>query len=220
MVEIANNNAKRAGKEFKVALEVVETSERNLSSAKDRCQQDIRIRRLAEEIYGRLAMGVPYDDALSQAIEALAEMSRALTDAKVSLPNATVAATHERQVRIERLDHRLHIHREGISSEEVGVEKRRKTGKIRQLIKDAKVSWRATKKSKKGVKEIKIGQMAQKVELNHRQIVPGRSSISGPFILTPTSFTTPIGPSHRYGVFQRTNPPRTYKQVVVMLSEI
>ena len=103
---------------------------------------------------------------------------------------------------------------------EVGVQKRGKARKLRQLIKDAKVSWRETKKSKKGVKEIKIGQMAEEVELNHREIVPGRSSVSGPFILTPSSFTTPIGPSHRYGVFQRTNPPRTYKQVVVMLSEI
>ena len=37
-VEIAINNAERVGKEFKVALEVVETSERNFNSAKDKCQ--------------------------------------------------------------------------------------------------------------------------------------------------------------------------------------
>ena len=105
-------------------------------------------------------MGVPYDDALSQAIEATAEMTRALIDAKVSLANATVAATHERQVRTERLERLFHIARfagvEEIRSGEVGVQKRGRTRKLRQLIKDAKLSWRAMKKSRKGVKATKI----------------------------------------------------------------
>ena len=68
MVETAINDVKRAGKQLNVALEVVETSKRNFN-AKDSCQQDIRIRLLVEEVDGGHAMGVPYDDALSQAIE-------------------------------------------------------------------------------------------------------------------------------------------------------
>ena len=138
-----------------------------------------------------------------------------MNDAKITLANATVATTQERKVRAKRLDRLFHIVRfgniEGIRSEEVGVRKRVKTGKIRQLIKDAKVSWRAAKKAQKGVKATKIVQMVENVDLNHREIHRSRSSISGPFILTPNSFTTPIGPFLRYGVPQRTNPPRTCK---------
>ena len=65
------------------------------------CQQDIYIHRLAKEVDCRLATGVSHEEALLQAMIATPEMIRALKDAKITLANATVAATQERKVRAE-----------------------------------------------------------------------------------------------------------------------
>ena len=63
-----------------------------------------------------------------------------------------------------------------VDVKEVGVPKRWKVGKLMQLIKDAKVSWRVLKKAQKGVKATKIVQMVEEVEWNQREIHRSRMS--------------------------------------------
>ena len=65
------------------------------------CQQDIYIHRLAKEVDCRLAMTVSRKEVLLQTMIATTKITRALKDAKITLGNATVAATQERKVRAE-----------------------------------------------------------------------------------------------------------------------